>query len=246
MAKGSGRTVEMAVNRALAELDFAPGELEEDQYEVAVLAEAQEGFLGVGGQDAQVEVRLLVDDDFFGPPGELVEEEFEIVEDEGEAGEYVQPEPGTVALRDFLTVVLGHLGLKATIRIVETADTVSAEIAGEDMGVVIGKRGQTLDAIEYVASIALYPHPEARKRVELDAEGYKERRRRSIEKVAERKAEEAVRRGKPVQLEPMTPAERKIVHVALKERRDVETESAGKEPYRSVIITQVRTPGHRT
>jgi len=229
----------MAVSRALAELDFAPGELEEDQYEVVVLEEPDEGFLGVGGKDAQVEVRLLVEDDFFGPPSEDFDEE-ELPEEDEDEGEYVQPDAGSPALRDFLETVLGHLGLEPTIRIVETADTVAAEISGDDMGVFIGKRGQTIDAIEYLASIVLYPRPDARKRVELDAEGYKERRRKSIERVAERKAQEAVRRGAPVQLDPMTPAERKIVHVALKERRDVATESTGKEPYRSVVITPVR------
>jgi spoIIIJ-associated protein len=229
----------MAVNRALAELDFAPGELEEDQYEVVILQESEEGFLGVGGKDAQVEVRLLVEDDFFGPPGDEVDS-YDFPEDEEEDEDFVQPEAASPALREFLTTVLGHLGLQPTIRIVETADTVAAEVSGEDMGVFIGKRGQTLDAIEYLASIVLYPRPDARKRVELDAEGYKERRRKSIERVAERKAQEAVRRGQPVQLEPMTPAERKIVHVALKDRRDVATESTGKEPYRSVVITPQR------
>ncbi len=231
----------MAVSRALAELDFAPGELEDDQYEVSVLVPPEEGFLGVGGKDAVVEVRLLVEDDFFGPPAED-EDELEDVEflDEDEE-ELALPEAGGAALRDFLETVLGHLGLDPTIRITETADTVSAVISGEDMGVFIGKRGQTLDAIEYIASIALYPRPETRKRVELDAEGYKERRRKSIERVAERRAEEALRRGKPVQLEPMTSAERKIVHVTLKEMRGVSTESTGKEPYRSVVITPVRS-----
>ena len=229
----------MAVSRALAELDFAPGELEEDQYEVIILEEPEEGFLGVGRKDAQVEVRLLVEDDFFGPPDDDVEQYAAFEEDEDE-DEFLQPEAASPALREFLTTVLGHLGLQPTLRIVETADTVSAEVSGEDMGVFIGKRGQTLDAIEYLASIALYPRPDARKRVELDAEGYKERRRKSIERVAERKAQEAVRRGQPVQLDPMTPAERKIVHVALKDRRDVATESTGKEPYRSVVITPQR------
>ena len=77
--------------------------------------------------------------------------------------------------------------------------------------------------------------------MEIDAEGYKERRRITIERVAMGKAQEATRRGKPVELEPMTSAERKIVHVALRDRRDVITESKGREPNRSVVITPTRS-----
>jgi spoIIIJ-associated protein len=238
----------MAVNRALAELDFAPGELEPDQYEVNVIVAPDEGFLTVGGRDAEVEVTLLIDlDDYFGPPPDDSGEDIADLDDEAEGddeeayGPAAQPEPGSVGLRGFLEVVLGHIGVSATIHVVETADLLSAELSGDDIGVVIGKRGQTLDALEYLASIVLYPHPEARKRVELDAEGYKERRRRNLERVAMRKAQEAVHRGSPVELEPMTAAERKIVHVALKGRRDVTTESSGREPNRYVTITPVRS-----
>jgi spoIIIJ-associated protein len=108
------------------------------------------------------------------------------------------------------------------------------------LGIFIGRRGQTIDAVEYLASIAVFPGPHARKRVELDAEGYKERRQRQIERMATKKAQEAVKRGRPVQLNPMTPAERKIVHITLKDRDDVTTASQGREPHRSVVISPVR------
>jgi spoIIIJ-associated protein len=223
----------MAVSRALAELDFAPGELDEEQFEVTVVVAPDEGYLGVGGTEAIVEV-TLVDEDFFGPPSEEQRSEEWDEEEDEDAG---QPDAGSARLREFLGEILRHLGVSAKITIVETAEQVSAEITGEDLGVVIGKRGQTIDAIEYLASIVLYPEPHSRKRVEVDAEGYKGRRRATIEKIAIRKAQEAVRRGNPVQLEPMTPAERKIVHLTLKERRDVVTESTGREPNRAVVIS---------
>jgi spoIIIJ-associated protein len=230
----------MAVNRALAELDFAPGELAEDQFEVKVVVSPEEGYMGVGATEAQVEVTLL-DDDYLGPPAEPAEEVGDWDdEDEAEEGEYQQPEAGSARLREFLGEVLGHMGVQAKLTITETAELVSAELTGDDLGIVIGKRGQTIDALEYLASIVLYPEPGVRKRVEIDAEGYKGRRRATIERIANRRAQEAVRRGKPVQLEPMTPAERKIVHITLKERRDVVTESTGREPNRSVIISPVR------
>ncbi|MHB0980311.1 MAG: RNA-binding cell elongation regulator Jag/EloR [Thermoleophilia bacterium] len=253
-ARASGRSVEIAVARALAELDFAPGELTEDQYAVTVKSQAEEGFLGVGGTDALVEVSLLLGDDERDESGSVRDGEGprrdadnqwadEGADDESPAwrddGSDI-PEAGSARLRAFLSVVLNGLGVKATVRLVEEVDTLRADVAGEDLGVFIGRRGQTIDAIEYLASLALYPHPESRKRVEIDAEGYKQRRRDTIEQVAFRSAQEAARRGRPVELEPMTPAERKIVHLALKDRRDVITESRGREPNRAVVI--VPTP----
>lgn len=241
-ARASGSTVQMAVQRALAELDIAPGELDEDQYSVTILRPAQEGFLSVGGVDAMVEVRLLVDEGGSVPPEDdgAAEEDVEEEPDEFEGEEeFLQPEPGSARLRELLSVVLQHLGVDATIRIVEKADDISAELAGDDMGIVIGKRGQTIDAIEYLANVILYPHPAARKRVNVDAEGYKERRRQNIERVALHRAEEVIRRGRAVQLEPMTAAERKIVHLALRDWAEVVTESQGREPNRVVTISPV-------
>jgi spoIIIJ-associated protein len=228
----------MAVDRALAELDYAPGELSEDQYEVHVLVEPDEGFLGVGGKDAEVEVVLFEEElDELGPRLTADDIEYDFGDEDEEEDEYEPPEAGSARLREFLSVVLGHLRVDAKVHIVETAEEIAAELSGDDLGVVIGKRGQTLDAIEYLASIALYPHPDARKRVEIDAEGYKARRQAAIERIAFRKAQEVTKRGKAVQLEPMTSAERKIVHIALRDRRDVVTESTGREPYRAVIIS---------
>jgi spoIIIJ-associated protein len=94
------------------------------------------------------------------------------------------------------------MGLVARVRVTETSEELHAEITGDDLGILIGRRGQTIDAVEYLAGIAVFPGSHPRKHVELDAEGYKERRRRQIEQVAARKAEEAARRGRPVQLNP--------------------------------------------
>ncbi len=249
----------MAVQRALAELDFAPGELAEDQYEVTIIIPPEEGFMGVGAVDAVVEVALVGDEfDFLGPeddsmPPELLRhDDDEDDEDDYEDEEYRRPRgqwvpdseeddsPDAARLRAFLSRVLDELGLAADIHITEGAEELSAEVSGEDMGIFIGRRGQTIDAIEYLASIAVFSGAHPRRRVELDAEGYKERRRRQIERVALRKADEVAKRGRPAQLTPMTPAERKIVHLTLRDRRDVATASQGREPNRAVVITPVR------
>ena len=126
------------------------------------------------------------------------------------------------------------------VRITEEPEELRAEITGEDLGILIGRRGQTIDAVEYLAGIAVFPGAQPRKHVELDAEGYKDRRRRQIERVALRKADEAAKRGRPVQLTPMTPAERKIVHLTLRGRTDVVTASQGREPNRLVVISPSR------
>jgi spoIIIJ-associated protein len=253
--------VEQAVQRALAELDFAPGELGEDQYEVTIVIPPEEGFMGVGAVDAIVEVALVDDTlDYYGPedesqPPELLVDEPEDTYEESDEYEdgyeelaaYDDSEDGSTdsaeagRLRAFLRRVLRDLGLVAQIRITESADELLAEISGEDLGILIGRRGQTIDAVEYLASIAVFPGGHAkRKHVELDAEGYKDRRRRQIERLAVRKAQEATKRGRPVELAPMSPAERKIVHLSLKGRTDVVTESQGREPHRAVVISPVR------
>ncbi len=264
MARASGRTVELAVQRALAELDFAPGELTEDQYEVTIIIPPEEGFLGVGGVDAVVEVALVGDRwDYL----EDEEEEFEPVPPEllrgpsAKLGEPGQERAGwqerdeesatyeadstssteALKLREFLARVLGELGLTARVRITERDQGLHAEVVGEDLGIFIGRRGQTMDAIEYLASLAVSAGSGGQKRVELDAEGYKERRRRQIERLAMRKADEAVKRGRSLQLAPMSAAERKIVHLSLRSRSDVTTASQGREPNRFVVITPVKS-----
>lgn len=258
-ASASGRAIEIAVARALAELDYAPGELSEDQYTVTILRHPEEGFLGVGGSDALVEVRLLLDkgesaseagfddeDELDGPTGNVrspeddLEDDFDELDTDEADTDAIIPAAGSSRLREFLQVVLKAMGVEGKVRIVEEVDVLKAEIVGEELGVFIGRRGQTIDAVEYLASLTLYPRPESRKRVEIDAAGYKDRRRQNIERVAIHKAQEAVRRGRSVELEPMTSAERKIVHLTLKERRDVTTESRGREPNRAVVILPTR------
>lgn len=251
------------MQRALAELDFAPGELREDQYEVTIIIPPEEGFLGVGGVDAVVEVALVgeeweyLDEEGDSLPPELLKsgleggerdrervgEWLEGDDESGFAGAFGSDSPEAARLRRFLERVLDELGLVARIQITERDEYLLAEISGDDLGIFIGRRGQTMDAIEYLAGIAVSAASSRQQRVELDAEGYKERRRRQIERLALRKADEVVKRGRPVQLAPMTAAERKIVHVSLKSRNDVTTASQGREPNRAVIISPVRAGG---
>jgi len=118
----------------------------------------------------------------------------------------------------------------------ESADSVHVECTGSDVGVLIGRYGQTIDAVQYIVNAIVARRGGERVEVTVDAAGYRERRRAMLERLAVRSAERARTAGEPVDLEPMTAVERKVVHVRLKEFDGVETSSEGTEPNRHVVI----------
>ena len=124
----------------------------------------------------------------------------------------------------------------------ESEEELRATVSGPELGLLIGKHGQTIDSLQFVCSQAAFRGKEERKRVVLDAGGYRERRESMLHRQADRAAADALRYGRAVELDSMAAAERKIVHVYLQERTDVETHSEGDEPFRRIVITPVR-PG---
>ena len=114
--------------------------------------------------------------------------------------------------------------------------TVNIDLSGSDMGILIGKRGQTLDALQYLISLYVNRESDAYIRVKLDTENYRERRKATLEKLAKKIAYTVKRTKKPVALEPMNPYERRVIHSALQNDRYVCTKSEGEEPYRKVVI----------
>ena len=139
--------------------------------------------------------------------------------------------------------VLRGLGLEAEINITREDDTMLISLEGEGLGLLIGRRGSTLDALQYLLAIAVNKGEEERKRVILDAEGYRENRKKSLEELAERMAARVVETNESVSLEPMNPYERRLIHLALSEQPDVETSSEGEEPYRNVVIVPKKQEG---
>ncbi len=115
-------------------------------------------------------------------------------------------------------------------------DEIAARVEGEDLGLLIGRRGQTIDAVQLLCYRVAFRGRGERKRVSVDAAGYRERRRETVERQADRAADRALESGKEIELEPMTPTERKIVHDRLAERPGLETFSEGEEPERCVIV----------
>ena len=137
---------------------------------------------------------------------------------------------------DFLGEVLGAMGVEATMRASAGEDSIAVDIEGEEAALLIGRRGQTLDALQYLVNVAASRACGEKTRVVLDVEGYRKRRARSLERLAEQMAERASRTGRQVVLDPMTAHERKIVHMALQSNTKVTTASEGEEPYRRVVI----------
>jgi len=142
-------------------------------------------------------------------------------------------------LRELLGHVIAAIGVRSRIEIAETEESLEATCYGDDLGLLIGRHGQTIDAIQVLAAAIVGGAGDGRREVVVDAAGYRDRRRRTLESLALWSAEEAVRTASRVELEPMSAAERKIVHTSLQGRADVTTTSEGDEPNRRVVVMAV-------
>lgn len=139
-------------------------------------------------------------------------------------------------VRAILERVVDALGVNAKVDVEEDSDQIVGRIDGDDVGLLIGRRGQTIDAVQLLCYRAAFRGLQERKRVVVDAAGYRVRRREAVERQASRAAERALESGREIELEPMTPTERRVVHQHLKDRAGVETFSEGDEPERCVIV----------
>jgi len=140
-------------------------------------------------------------------------------------------------VRSLVTRIVAELDVQCRVVIREDADGVHVECVGGDVGVLIGRYGQTIDAVQYIVNAIVARREGDRVDVTVDAAGYRARRREMLEGIAVRSAERARTTGQPVELEAMTAVERKVVHLRLKELEGVETSSAGTEPNRYVVVS---------
>jgi spoIIIJ-associated protein len=208
----TGETVGEAKWSALRELEqLVPG-LDREQVEFEVVSEGERGLLGVGYTPARVVARVAS----AGPGGETASEE-------------------AAAAREFVERVAKAIGADVTVTAADRDDVVTVVCFGADLGLLIGKHGQTIDAIQYLAN-AIVRTEGGTHEVVVDAAGYRARRTATLEAVANRAARRAAATGKAIELDPMTSIERKIVHEALKDDPEVETESEGTEPNRYVVV----------
>lgn len=209
-----------AVKRALEELD-----LEEDEVEthVEVLAKGSKGLLGLVGAK---ENRFMVS----------VRAKNAVTEEQESHEDGQKKEIGLIA-ESFLAKALELMKVSAKIKAIEEdEDTLKIEIEGEDSGIIIGRRGQTLDALQYIVSIVANREAAAPKRVVLDVEEYRARRIAELEELAKRIAGQVAQRGESIALRPMSAYERRIIHMALQDNDEVKTVSEGEDPERRVLI----------
>jgi len=139
-------------------------------------------------------------------------------------------------VRAVLERIVDELDVDGRVEVSEEEDQIIGRVDGEDLGLLIGRRGQTIDAVQLLCYRAAFQGRPDRKRVTVDAAGYRERRRDAVERQADRAAERALKSGNEIELEPMTPSERRVVHQHLKELAGIETFSEGDEPERCVVV----------
>lgn len=178
-----------------------------DQLEYEVLDKGSTGFLGIGSKNAVIKAR----------------KKFSIDEN----------------VVEFLSSIFDVMKMEVEILVAvnEEEHIIEVELKGDDMGILIGKRGQTLDSLQYLTNLAINKHSDEYYKVKIDTEDYRKRRKETLENLAKNIAYKVKRTKRPVSLEPMNPFERRIIHSALQNDRYVTTHSEGDEPYRHVVVT---------
>ena len=234
----SAKTVDDAITEALIQLGVTS-----DCLEYEVMEQGSAGFLGIGMKQAVIEARRK--------PGTAEEEEdtkirFDVSLEPEKKGRKeketaVVTEESKKAVEAFLLDTLKAMGMEVEITSEVDADgALSIDMKGENMGILIGKRGQTLDSLQYLANRVANKHQSGYVRVKLDTENYRARREETLKHLAKNIAHKVKRNRKPVSLEPMNPYERRIIQSALQSDPYVTTHSEGEEPYRKVVVTLKR------
>lgn len=243
----TGKTEDAAIAAALDQLGLA-----REEVSVEVLELAKPGFLGIGGTLARVRVSYEAPDE---PEEVPMEEPAAAVEESADDEEPVEkliektvlaaaPASDEVSRRitEFLSGLLAQMEVDAAPQVsVDDEGNYLVELVGKDLGAVIGRRGETLDAIQQLTGYAVNKGLSHRVRVRIDAEGYRSKREESLERMARRTAEKAIRFRRNVTLEPMNAYERHVIHTALQDYPDVTTYSIGTEPNRRTVVAY--TPG---
>jgi spoIIIJ-associated protein len=153
------------------------------------------------------------------------------------------PDAPAERVRAVVSRVVAAIGLRASVDIDESDEEIRATVNGDDLGLLIGRHGATIDALQHLAMRAAFHSSADHKAVVVDAAGYRERREAALRRAADRAVEDALSFGRAVELEPMSPQERRIVHMYLRDRTDVQTHSEGDEPDRRLVVTPVKPHG---
>ena len=227
----SARTEELAIAEALKELG-----LDRDDVSVEILERAKSGFLGIGASPAVVRVSYECPDEVPAEPVKAVEEPVS-----EPAAEVVDENPDYAKIRKFLTGLLECMGVKAEMEFSPRANGgINVNLTGSAMGAIIGRRGETLDAIQHLTNYVVNKGSDKHLHISVDAECYRSKREESLTRLAEKMAEKAIKYKRSMALEPMNSYERHVIHTALQNYEGVTTASTGAEPNRRVVVSYVR------
>ncbi len=249
MPEFEARTVKEAIEKGLSALNLTA-----EDADIQVLDEGRSGVFGMGIKPARVRIvpksaadEALEPEDAVEPTPTPSPEEppaQALVEDEAPSSPPDSPlseeDQRILALAtEFLQGVLTHMGLNAILEaeaLPGESPSYRVNITGEDLGILIGRRAETLESLQYLTRLVVNQHTHRWHRIEVDVENYKRRRESRLERLAHTMADQAVREGRTMVLEPMPPRERRLVHLALRDRKDVRTESVGEGDERKVTI----------
>lgn len=219
--EASGETAGEAKWMALRELEHRLPGLDKTAVRFQVVSEGERGLLGVGFEPARVIASVPAD----------------AVAAEASQGRHPDESEAAAHTRELVERVTAAIGVACRVELVEDDETITASCSGGNLGFLIGRHGQTIDAVQYLANAIVFKGAEERKRIVVDAEGYRGRREETLHREAVRAAEQAATSGRPVHLEAMTAVERRVVHERLKDVPGVETSSEGAEPTRHVVVS---------
>ena len=227
----TARTEDEAIAAALAELG-----MDRDDVSVEIVERAKSGFLGIGASPAVIRVSYEVPDP--------VEEKTPVARPAAEpvrAAATEEENPDFAAVRQFLSGLLERMGVKAQIEISTRENGgINVNLSGNGMGAIIGRRGETLDAIQHLTNYAVNRGSEKHLHISVDAENYRSKREESLTRLAEKMAEKAIKYKRSMALEPMNSYERHVIHTALQNYEGVTTSSTGVEPNRRVVVSYVK------
>ena len=236
----SGKTEEAAIAAALEELG-----LDRDDVSVEIVERAKSGFLGIGASPAVVRVQYEAPDEELETVAEAVAESPAAAPAEAQpaaapaapAAAVDEPE-GYARIRAFVSGLLEHMGIQAEIEITACDNGgVNVNLSGSNMGAVIGRRGETLDAIQHLTNYAVNRGSDKHMHISVDAESYRAKREESLVRLAEKMAAKAIKYKRSMALEPMNSYERHVIHTALQDYEGVTTSSTGTEPNRRVVVS---------
>ena len=224
----SGKTEESAIEAALEQLGMS-----RDDVSVEIVERAKSGFLGLKNSQAVVRVIYEVE-------GEE-EDAAENTESAAVAASAAGPiaEPGisrAVRVESYLTGLLERMDVSAGLEIIDEGDTISVNLSSKDPGALIGRRGETLDAMQHLTNYSINRGASDRVRINLDAENYRQRRNETLEALAQKVASKVVKYRRNITLDPMNAYERHVIHTALQEYENITTYSVGNEPQRRIVV----------